>query len=161
MRDKYWAMYTCIKHKASYFSHYKSLVTVLKTSVVIISILLAGSGVITWVNSHNYELLGLLLVSAGQFLALCGHLFPFNKQEILLTLLCEDLRHLLNNIDRDWDKVESLEDKEISSLIYEYDKSYDNLITRYTDDIYLPDISFLSKKVEIEVRSFFNQRYNV
>lgn len=163
MRDKYWAMYTDIKHRESYYWHYQIRARRFNAIVNAICVFASASSIAGWSIWTQFPFLWGVILGTSQIVQILKPMFPFSKQILALHFFMPALSKLLIEIDYEWDKLNlfSKSDPEISRLIYSYNQQYNLLVSQFIGDTYFPVIKSCEKKAEIICKNYFSHKYNV
>lgn len=167
MRDKYWAMYTELKHKEKYYLRYQIYAKRCNGIVNGICLFASGGGVLAWSEGRLFPLLCAFIILLAQITQAIKPLLPFSQQLISLKFLNPELSRLLIDVDSSWDKVtlidesNSAECEYVSNLIRDYEIEFDSLTSQFIGDTYFPIKKCCDKAAEEECRKYFKHRYNV
>lgn len=163
MRNKYWAMYTELKHKERYYWHYQIRVKRLNAAISAFCVIVSASSIAGWGIWSQIPLVWGLLIAAAQIIQTIKPLLPFNQQIYSLKYLLPALTKCMIEIDHEWDKVNLLngEDASISQMIHDrYDEFY-SLTSQYIGNTYFPLSNHCNKKAEKDCIIYFSHNYNV
>ncbi|MBE6831685.1 MAG: hypothetical protein E7519_15915 [Ruminococcaceae bacterium] len=161
MRDKYWAMYTSIKHDEYYYESYQIRAKRINALINGFCLLLSVGSVASWGIWGKIPIFWALLIGMSQIVSTLKPLFPFSNQIIATKYLLPELRSLLNDIDFDWNITHLLSDKEVLKLIYKYNKKFDKLELKYINQDYFPFVKSCDDDAEKESKKFFYHTYDV
>ena len=167
MRDKYWAMFTAIKHKEQYYRQYQLVVKRRNAVVSGICTFASAGSIAGWCLWSEVPLLWALIMGVAQVVQVFKPMLPFSALLTGLHYMLPELAVLLNEIDHEWDKVSGMDPASdsyteiISTMIYRREDQYEELTSRFLNDVYCPTISKCDSAAEAATRAYFKQRYNV
>ena len=167
MRDKYWAMYTALKHKEQYYLRYQICATRWNGIVNAICLFASGGGIVAWGEGRLFPLLCAFIIFLAQITQSIKPLLPFSQQLISLKFLNPELSSLLIEIDYSWDRVTRIDESDpaeceyVSNLIKDYEKKFASLTSQFIGDTYFPIKKRCDKAAEEECRRYFKHKYNV
>ena len=165
MRDKYWAMYHQMKFSEYYYSHYLSLTVVIDRCISAFTCLVSAAGVASWWIWKSLGVAWAVLVGVSQAISAIRHLLPYSKRMTSLGFLTPAMSQLLNEISRDWSRIdyssEAVSNDEIINLIYEYECRYAGLLSKHLGAASLPDNKYCIRKAADDQKSYFRQRYGL
>lgn len=167
MRDKYWAMYTELKHKERYYWHYQIHVKRLNAAISAFCIIVSASSIAGWGIWSQIPLLWGVILAIAQIIQAVKPLFPFNQQISSLNFLLPTLTKCMIEIDREWDEVNLLNSEDenfsanVSQMIHNrYDEFY-SLTSQYIGNTYFPLNNHCDKNAEKDCINYFSHNYNV
>lgn len=128
------------------------------TGVCLLFSLTSISTLIIW---DGLPWLWAILTFVAQVIQAFSSHFPYSKQIVALDYLVPQVDELLLQIESQWRKIEDYNDKKLDKLIDNFKEQFNNLETRFTANVYLPERNRCTKKAEYECKSHFKQHYNV
>lgn len=167
MRDKFWALYTELKHKQLYYSFYQQSSKFLNGIISGICLVASCGSIAAWEFWDKHPAIWAAIIAIAQLIQAIKPLLPFSQQIVALKFLNPELSKLMIEIDRSWDDVNRMvtnaadEYEYISNLVMKFDSSFDSLTSQFIGDTYFPKRKRCEKKAEAECRTFFKHRYNV
>lgn len=161
MRDKYWAMYIELIDSKYYYWHYRARSTFWDNVINAVSLLTTAYGITSWALWKQFYVAWAVLVGTAQVLSTMRPILPFSRRIIDTNFLFPDLDELVNEVDHDWDKIDSLSDLEISDLIYAYNQKYIKLENKYAKGADFPRNKCCQEKAVRDRANYFKQHYDV
>lgn len=167
MRDKYWAMYTELKHKEKYYLYYQQSSKFKDGVINGVCLVASCASIASWGIWSEYPVVWALIIALAQVIQAVKPLLPFSQQITALRFLNPELSSLLIDIDHSWDSVNRMDGSNpsdydhVSGLIHDYEKRFDSLTSQFIGDTYFPTRRRCEKKAETECRNYFKHRYNV
>ncbi len=161
MRDKYWALFTEIKHYEQYYENYQIRAKRFNALINGTCLIFSLGSVAGWSIWKVLPFLWGLIIAFMQLIAVLNSLFPFSQQIAAIKFLVPQITKLFNRMAHDWDKTYQLSESKISDLTYRYQTEFDDLESQYTNDVYFPHNAWCAKMAEIECKNYFKHHYNV
>lgn len=164
MREKYWAMYEQIKYSERYFYFYRASAInkdrIIKIALVVTSL----SSIANLWFWEKVPFIWAVVAAAAQVMSAVMYLFPYSDQITSLNYLLPELDHLLNYIDRDWDRInvlQELSEAEINDLVLKYNERYSGLEERFIGTTQFPRNKKCERKADEECRKFKFSRFGI
>ena len=165
MRERYWSMYTTIKHKERYYRFYFMRAKRINNFVVNFLLVCSFGGIGSWIilNHQPFSWIWASITAIAQVFQALSHRSPYAKQDAALRFLCPQLSKLLLEIDSDWLKIELqlYSEKRIEKLVSAYQSKYDEISSRYTANLDMPINKSCNEKAAEECINFFKHNYHV
>lgn len=162
VREKYWKMYTALKHKECYFKVLQSNARCYNMLVTVICLIASASSIAAWAIWSKYPLVWGGFIGAAQIIQVLQPVYPFTKQMTALKFLSPCLSKLLIEIDYDWDRVNrGLSDEETSVLVKNYYAKYQELLDQFIGDTYIPESKRYEERARINCQTYFGHRYGI
>lgn len=160
-RDKFWNMFTAIKHDEVYYQCYKNHVQKLTIVISTFCLIFSLSSIAAWGIWNDFHMLWVILISIAQVLSTINPLLPFSKQFISLKFLVPSVQSIFCDMAYDWDKIDQYNNDEIITLLASYRKRYNEVENQFIGDVYFPPHKRCSKAAEIECKNYFEHFYNM
>ncbi len=160
MRNDFWYMFVNIKRSERYYWHYKAMSTkidlIIKACVCIAS---CGSVASMGIWRNLWWLWG-AIVFVAQIIGATQHLLPFSNQVVSISYLLPDLTKLINEIRRDWYRIDDFTDEIIVNKIAEYYGRFDDLESKYLGNTYFPVSKSCDKTADKDLSHFTNDFFS-
>ena len=163
MREKYWALYEELIDTEFYYWHYRSRSAFWEKATNIITCISSAAGIATWIIWKQHEWVWAIVVGASQIINAIRHLFPFPKQISAVSLFLPELKRLINEVDRDWNKINSgtMTDDDANLQIYKYKERLLDLESKYISDTSFPRKRLCQYKALKDRENYFFQNYGI
>lgn len=162
MREKYWSLYATVKHSERYFSYYRERAQFRDKCIKILLCVASLSSVANLALWGQIPLLWPIISAVAQILSAVAYLIPYSDQVNALNKLLPELDMLIHRIDYYWDRINILDDvsdKEINSLVLDFNVEFTKLENQYTEGIPFPSVKRCTKKADIDLQNFYKNRF--
>lgn len=162
VREKYWAMYETVKFSERYFFFYREGAITCDTRIKAFLVLSSLSCIANLTLWENIPFVWALISAVAQIVSAIMYLFPYSDQVTALNFLLPELDILLNHIDHDWDRINTLaelSDSEINDLVLDYNLQYSNLESKYIGNTPFPRKNKCTQKATEDCKQFRVSRF--
>ena len=163
MREKYWSLYATVKHSERYFFYYRERAQRWDRRIKVFLCVASLSSVANLALWGHVPLLWPIISAIAQILSAVAYLIPYSDQINALNSLLPELDMLIHRIDYYWDRINILEDvpdKEINSLVLDFNVEFAKLEDKYTKGIPFPPIKHCTKKADVDLQNFYKNRFH-
>ncbi len=161
MTEKYWSMFTRLKHYEFYYKNYSKRLDLLIVTVNCFCCVICLASVSSWVIWKAIPSLWAVIVGAVQILQACLPFLSSSKKSAALHFLVKEIELLLVDVDSEWSFIGTYDDTKAKKMIAGYEKRYLSLCSQYLGDMHIHQFSCIEKIAEKNCRLYFSHRYNV
>lgn len=166
MRDKYWSMYTRIKHKERYYRHYSNRAKRISRVISGLCLIASAASIASWAIWETVPILWGAIVAAAQVVQTLSPNFPYSKQLVSLKFLSPRLEKLLIDIDITWCRLaieggENVDDEKFLEYIEQFERQFQNLTDQFIGDTEFPENNLCATKAHVDCNTFFSHEYEV
>lgn len=160
-RKKFWEIYQRLVFVRYYYEAYKIYSARIDRAIKIFlcAVSLAGIGSLWFWSSFNHA--WKLILAFAQLLSAISYMLPYSKQVQVLDLLLPDLEYLINQVDRDWDAIDSMSSSAINDLVFQYQNRLSDMENKYVGTTLFPDNRHCIKIAENKKKKFNYQRFDI
>ncbi len=160
MRKKYWEMYQRLVYVRYYYETYKiHSVRIDRTiKIFLCAVSLAGIGSLWFWSSFSH--VWKLILAFAQLLSAISYMLPYSKQVQALDMLLPDLEDLFNQVDRDWDIIDSMTSSDVNNMIFQYQNQLSAMENKYIGTTSFPDSRHCIKVAEKKKEKYNYQRFD-
>jgi hypothetical protein len=162
MREKYWSLYETVKRSERYFFYYRERAQRRDRWIKIFLCVASLSSVANLAFWGKVPLFWPTISVIAQILSAVAYLIPYSDQVNALNSLLPELDMLIHKIDYYWDRINILEDipdKEINSLVLDFNMEFTKLESKYTKGIPFSPSNSCLKKADSDFKKFYNNRF--
>ena len=160
MRDRYWSMLTQIKSSSLYYWKYRDISQKIIFWLKVISTFTTSAGVICLLLQNKFPYFWTGLVAISQTYQAIQPLLPFEERITRINFLMPPLAKLINEIEREWEYVQTYDDKKIIELIYNFKKRYNSIEEQYISSFPFPHKKLCSSYATKELNNYCNYNYS-
>ena len=160
-RGSFWTMYNEVKYAEYYYWHYKDLSEKWNRYIKAGMCIASTAGVASWFIWQQFAIVWAIVIALSQVIRAIEHLFPFSRRITVINFFLPDLGLLINEIEHDWYKTESMDSEAINELTFEYKNRLAALESKYISDTYFPRNEKCFAKALKDKEAYFEQHYDL
>ena len=160
MRDRFWAMYSETQFTYFYYWQYRDLSQKIDFWLRVVSTFTTGGSVAAILLKKSTPIIWTILIAISQTYQCLQHLLPFQERMTRIDYFLPPFRNLLNEIKREWERIDSLSDEEITESIYEFQKQFISLEQDYIGSYTFPHRRCCKRKADKSLKEHFTYHYN-
>ena len=159
-RDQYWNMLVVLKAKHIYYQLYHQKSQKLDFIITGCLAIFSLCGISGWVYWDKAPIVWAAILFLFQSLQIVNLMLPFNQRVKPLQYMIDEMYYLILEIEKDFDRIEDTQDKEIDNLKNSYFTKFNTLEQRYLSGLYMPRLKNFEKQRDEELDNYFYSRYN-
>lgn len=161
MRDKFWKLYEEVIRTERYYWYYRQRAIRIDKAIkafLVIASLSSVAGIWLWeVVPQVWSLIAII----AQVVSACAYLLPYSERINATNNLLPALQHMQNQVDHDWDIIDSYSDHKINDLVFAYKEELTRLESLYASGGLFPVCKSVLKKAEDDTKKYKFSHLNV